>query len=190
MSDLHPTPYTRPARGEPGARRGGPSLERRLPLLIAGILTVAVGALLLAILGELQRSELEAAHARLVSGTTQLGQLVDQSARAGIERYAEAARSPAFRTFVANRGGSASDSVRAQALLSSFGEVEGRYLALVDPGGEVFLSLGSHPDSIASRPAELVKDLDTQDSVVSGDPVVIGPHAYTTTAAPIILNGR
>ncbi len=190
MSDLHPILYTQPPRAEPGARRGGPSLERRLPLLIAGILTVAVGALLLAIHGELQRTELEAAHARLVSGTTQLGLLVDQSARAGIERYAEVARSPAIRTFVANRGGSASDSVRAQALLSTFGEVEGRYTALVNPAGEELLAVGSPPDTVATRNADLVDGLNAGDSVVSGDPVIIGSHAYTTMAAPIIANGR
>lgn len=190
MSDLHPTLYTQPPRAETGARRGGPSLERRLPLLIAGILTVAVGALLLAIHGELQRSELEAAHARLVSGTTQLGQLVDQSARVGIQRYAEAAQSPVFRAFVANRGGSASDSVRAQALLSSFGEVEGRYTAIVDPAGEVILALGSHPDTVATPTSEFMAGLDAEDSVVWGDPVIIGSHAYTKTAAPIVANGQ
>ena len=188
MSDLHPTLYKEPPR--PGARRSGPSLERRLPLLIAGILTVAVGALLLAIHGELQRSELEAAHARLVSGTTQLGQLVDQNARTGIQRFAEVARSPAIRAFVANRGGSASDSVRAEALLSSFGEVAGRYTALVDPTGEELLAVGSHPDTVAARNADLVRGLSTRDSVVSGDPVIIGAHAYTKTAAPIVANGR
>jgi signal transduction histidine kinase len=190
MSDLHPTLYTHTPRAGAGARRAGPSLERRLPLLIAGILTVAVGALLLAIHGEMQHSELEAAHARLVSGTTQLGQLVDQNARTGVQRFAEVARSPAIRTFVANRGGSTSDSVRAQALLSTFGEVEGRYTALVDSAGEELLAVGSHPDTVATRNAELVDGLNAGDSVVSGDPVIVGPYAYTRTAAPIVANGR
>jgi signal transduction histidine kinase len=189
MRDIQPSTVT-PAPGpSDGARRSGPSLERRLPLLIAGLLTIAVGALLLAIKGELERAEVEAAHARLVSGITQLGQLVDRSSRATLQLHQEIARSPLIRRFAARGGGSQNDTVRVRATLSPFGNQGGRYVELVTPRGDPIIALGSRPDTLAAATREIARDLTARDSVVQVRPMLVGTHAFTSSAAPVVVDG-
>lgn len=185
----------RPALTEPDARgaipppRGRASLERRLPLLFAGLLTIAVAALLLAIHGELERSEVAAEHARLASGVVQVGELVDQAAVSTRAALINMATAPAVRSFAARRGGSATDTAQVRGILTPFGNQAGRYVELATPTGERLLSLGSRPDTLAIRSTELVGRLTARDSVVNGVPVLVGTHAYSPIAAPVVVGG-
>ena len=189
MSDSRPKPVTLTPRTSDGARRSGPSLERRLPLLIAIVLTVAVGALLLAIKGELERSALHLEHARLLSGVTQLGQLVDQGARATQQLHREIASSPAIRTFTARGGGSRNDSVRVRATLAPFGNQGGRYAELATLRGQAMVSVGSRPDTLTMATREIVRRLTASDSTVPIPPILVGTSAYAGGAAPVVVDG-
>jgi len=188
MSDSRPTPLALAPRTSDAVRRTGPSLERRLPLLIAGLLTIAVGALLLAIKGELERAGVEAEHARLLSGITQLGQLIDQGARATQQLHREMATSPLIRTFTARGGGSQNDTVRVRATLAPFGNQAGRYVELVTPAGEPIMALGSRPDTLDMATREIARRLTVRDSVVQVPPMLVGTHAFTSIAAPVVVN--
>jgi signal transduction histidine kinase len=154
---------------------------------MAGLLTIAISALLLAIHGELERAEVEAAHARLINGVRELGELVDQGAQGNIRQQVSVSRLPIVRDFVIRRSGSEVDSAQLHGVLNQFvGQAPGRYVELVSPSGEVLLSAGSRPDALAPRTMELARRLRSADSILNGLPVLSGGQAYTPTAAPVV----
>jgi signal transduction histidine kinase len=157
---------------------------------MAGLLAIAVSALLLAIHGELERAAVETAHARLASGVSELGELVDQSAQNTARQHAAAAQAPVLRDLVVRPAISELDSVRVRGILNQFvAQSAGRYMAVASISGETLMSAGVLPDELASRTAEQVRGLSHQDSVVSGLPVVVGSQAYSSLAAPIVVGG-
>jgi signal transduction histidine kinase len=171
--------------------RDGPSLERRLPLLIVGLLSVAIAALLFAIHGELERAAVEAAHARLISGVDQLGNLVDEGAQTAIRTQLAVARSSSVREFVDARSGPAEDSAAMRRALDAFvGQSPGRYAELVTPSGEVLMSMGSRPDTLRANSIQLARQLTSIDTVVYGLPTLVDGSAYSPIAAPIVVNER
>jgi signal transduction histidine kinase len=155
------------------------------------LLIVAVTALLFAIHGELERAAVQAAHTRLLSNVSELGNLVDQGAQNSVRTQLSVARSEVVRQFATVRGGTADDSAQTRAALDVFvGDQDGRYAELVTPQGEVLLSLGSRPDTLAASTVALAGRLTTADTVTYGLPAVVDGRAYSPIAAPVITDGR
>ena len=157
---------------------------------MAGLLAVGISALLLAIHGELQRAAVDAGHARLVNGVSELGQLLEQSAQVGIRQQMTVARLPIVQRFTVARGGTPVDSAEVRSALDPLvGNVPGRYAELVTPAGDVVFVVGQAHDSLRSRTVELARQLSDADTVVYGLPVLLDGQAYSSTAAPVVVNG-
>ena len=189
MNDSQANTAMAAPRPSDGTRRTGPSLERRLPLLIAGLLTIAVAALLLAIRGELERAQVEAEHARLVNGISQLAQLLDQGSASALQLHRQVSRLPLIRAFAARGGGTRNDTVRVRAALAPFGNSAGRYATLASPAGEPLMSLGALPDTLSTATRVMLRGLSPRDSIVRAQPVILGTQAYAGIAMPVVANG-
>jgi signal transduction histidine kinase len=170
--------------------RRGPSLERRLPLLIVGLLSVAIVSLLIAIHGELERAAVETAHARLISGVAELGNLVDEGAETSLRTQLTVARSAGVRLFADVRSGSSADSAAIRRALDALvGQSPGRYAELVTPSGAVLMSRGARPDTLRVNTIELARELTADDTIVYGLPTLVDGSAYSPIAASIVVDG-
>lgn len=155
---------------------------------MAGLLTIAVSAFLVAIHGELERAEVGTAHARLLNGVRELGQLVDQGAATNARQQLAAAQLPQVRAFVVRRGGSSLDTSQVVGVLNQLmGQSEGRFVALVTPAGEPILTTGSAPAELDNATRALAAGIDADDSVVTGRPRLVAERAYGATAAPVVV---
>src|SRR6185437_1356948 len=82
----------------------GMSLHTKLPLLISGFLIVVIALYSFASYETVKTASLDVAHQRLISLTSQLAQLFDQSAKAEERVLRKVASDTAIQAFVASSG--------------------------------------------------------------------------------------
>lgn len=163
-------------------RYRGLSLERKLPLLIGGLVACALLATLALVYYELRTSAVEAAADRLVNVTRQLETLLEGTVQARRTAYEQAAAAPAVRG-LAEGSSSDMDAVRT-ALEELRGPADGELpIILVGSNGRTITGTGRIP------PAEQLRSIERRSDIAFG-PLMSADSGLTYwVAAPVSSRG-
>ena len=170
------------------------SIEHRLPLLISGLLLLVVVAFAWLAYREVRRSALDLANERLTTISRSLTQLVETGAQRAsdlLDAAAHADSAPAAYLRLPDRGTEARATASLRRLLGS-GRPNGTAVTeLWSADRRRLLSTGPSP-ALGETEAEnaFLDAVADTDSLVYGPLRAIGPVVFTSTIAPIVVDGE
>ena len=166
-------------------RSAGLSLERKLPLLITGLLVVTLAIGVAAAYREVRQTQFGAARERLQRMTTQLSTLSGPSVGLRRAALAAAGADPAVAAFVA--APSAADRAAAAEVLRRVHVPTDSALpiALLDGARRPVLMLGAPPPGATAGPGRVPGAEGLADSAGMGRLFAIGRHAYFWHVEPV-----
>ena len=196
----------------PARRRARRSLERKLPLLITGVLVITLGATIAISVAMMRRTAREAAFSRLTMSTEQLAATTATSLAAGKSRHLLLARDAALRNALTairddpeGAASSTQEAIRAanerlarsrlpaqSSIVLELRSTTGRLVTSVGPSG-LDTALGDRsrltPEPAVSWPPGLDM-LRPSDSTQVGKLYRDGNRVYYWVVAPVMVGGR